>query len=159
MIPALTPEQTVATFAVTGLCVLLFFCFLRWILSGPVRPDPWDESITAQMQLPDATALCHRCVTPHLDHEHFCPNCGAAVGDYNNVLPFEQVFSEGEVFRHGTTEKLRATPLVIGGYFLLSAAAYTLFAPFYWFLLLRNLSRQSIVPIRSGEQPGSSPSP
>jgi hypothetical protein len=154
MIEATTPEETVATFALVGLGLVLIIFFLRWVLAGPAKPDPWDESISAQLQSPDATARCHRCVTPHADHLHFCPNCGVAVGDYNNLLPFEQLFSEGEVFRNGTTQRLRPTPLLIAGYILLSAAAYTLFAPFYWFFLLRNMRRQSIAPLGPEEPPG-----
>jgi hypothetical protein len=148
-----SPEHTIATLALTGLCMFGLGYLVRWLFTGPTRPDPWDETISAQIESTDATPLCHRCVTIHSHAAHFCPNCGAAVGDYNNVLPFEQLFSEGEVFRNGTTQRFRPTFLVVCGYLLLSAAAYMIFAPVYWFFLLRNLSRPAAVSIGGTEPP------
>jgi hypothetical protein len=141
-------EEAAGTFALAGLCLGLFvYVFLRWFRAGPVSPDPWDETISAQIESPGVTALCHRCVTPHADSEHFCPNCGVAVGDYNNVLPFEQLFSEGEVLRNGTTQPFRPTFLILAGYLLMSTTAYMVFAPVYWFFLFRNLIRHPMVPL------------
>jgi len=128
------------------------------VFTGPMKPDPWDETISAQMESIGAAPLCHRCLTPHLHHEHFCPTCGSAVGDYNNMLPFEQLFSEGEVFRNGTTRPVRPTFLVVTGYLLVSAAAYMAFAPVYWFFLLRNLIRQPAVSPGDGDSSPSFPS-
>jgi hypothetical protein len=63
------------------------------------------------------------------------------VGEYNNYLPFEYLFSEGEVLRNGTFLKLPRSFLVIGGYLLFSIAVYVIFAPIYWFFLFRNVLR------------------
>jgi hypothetical protein len=73
------------------------------------------------------------------DCAHFCPKCGAAVGDYNNLLPFEQIFSEGEVLRYGTNLNASRRPLVVVGYVLLSFAAYSIFAPVYLYFFFRKL--------------------
>ena len=152
-----TPEHKLATVAVAGLGVALIVYFWRWFFAGPLTPDPWDETVSAQIESANATPLCHRCVTTHAVHEHFCPNCGVAVGDYNNLLPFERLFSEGEVFRNGTAQGLRPTFLVVSGYLLMSTAAYAVFAPLYWFLLLRNLNRQADPPFSEAELPPVAP--
>jgi hypothetical protein len=140
----------VATIAL-GLCGL--YVSLRRFFAGPRSPDPWDETVTAQIESPDSDRLCHRCVTPHSDHEHYCPNCGAAVGDYNNLLPFEQLFSEGEVFRNGTTQRFKLTGPIMCGYLLASLAAYAIVAPIYWFFLLRSLVGRAPVAVNGGETP------
>jgi hypothetical protein len=37
MIEATTPEETVATFALVGLGLVLIIFFLRWVLAGPAK--------------------------------------------------------------------------------------------------------------------------
>lgn len=71
----------------------------------------------------------------------FCGNCGSAVGPYNNLMPYLNVFSEGEVFRNGVSSRLRNKPVIFIGYFLISLGSYAIFAPIYWFFLLSNLKR------------------
>ena len=56
-------------------------------------------------------------------------------------MPFIHIFSEGEVFRNGVADIMRATPLTIGGYLLSSLGNYLVFAPIYWFFLFKNLKR------------------
>jgi hypothetical protein len=58
----------VATIAL-GLCGL--YVSLRRFFAGPRSPDPWDETVTAQIESPDSDRLCHRCVTPHSDLQPF----------------------------------------------------------------------------------------
>ncbi len=137
-----SPEFTIATLAVVGLGVLGVVAWWRWFSSGPLKPDPWGEEIAAQLRDPDSAPVCHRCLQEQSDTAHFCPQCGAAVGDYNNLLPFERIFSVGEVLRNGLNFKVRRSPLVILGYLILPFFIFSLAAPFYWYQFLRNLSRK-----------------
>jgi hypothetical protein len=91
------------------------------------------------LQADDATLICYRCLTPQSEAAWFCPHCGSAVGPYNNLMPYVQVFSEGEVFRNGVSHRFRNRPLVLAGFILMVPAINPLFAPFYWFLLFKNL--------------------
>jgi hypothetical protein len=121
--------------------------FIRWLLSGPLKADPWGEAVATQIEAPDSAPVCHRCFIEHSDYAHFCPQCGAAVGDFNNLMPYEYVFSEGEVLRNGTALNTRRSIPVIVGYLLLSLAAYAIFAPVYWYFLLRNFFRGEREPV------------
>src|SRR5512138_2850328 len=80
--------------------------FLHWLFSGPVRADPWDELVAIQIASPESTPVCHRCFAECEESLHFCPRCGAAVGDFNNLLPYERLFSIGEVLRNGTSRQM-----------------------------------------------------
>lgn len=148
-----SPEQTIATIAVLGIILGFIVSFLRWLFAGPLTSDPWDQTITEAVDAPESLPVCHRCLTEHSSVVHFCPQCGAAVGDFNNMLPFEQLFSEGEVFRNGTLLKTPPTFLRVTGYFLLSLAAYSIFAPFYWFFLFRNFTQRELITMGEGEPP------
>lgn len=135
------PESQIATLAILGIVIAAVAYFIRWMFAGPVSPDPWEESVGAAVRDDTAQPVCHRCFTEHAETTCFCPQCGAAVGTYNNYLPFEYLFSEGEVLRNGTLLKMPRSFLVIGGYLLFSTAVYVIFAPIYWFFLFRNLLR------------------
>ena len=124
-----------------ALAGLVVWRMIAWVKNAPAVPDPWDAEIENGVQQPESVCLCHRCFTPTPPAGWFCEDCGGAVGPYNNLMPYVQVFSEGEVFRNGVTDKTRANPLVIGGYLLGSLSAYLVFAPVYWFFLFRNLRR------------------
>jgi hypothetical protein len=54
-------------------------------------------------------------------------------------MPYVQVFSEGEVFRNGTSGRFRKRPLILIGYFLMTLGMFPIFAPIY--LLLLNWKR------------------
>jgi len=151
-----TPEQAIASLAVLGIVIAFIASSIRWLFSGPRTPDPWDQTIADSVDAPEAIPVCHRCLTEHSSLVHFCPRCGAAVGDYNNMLPFEQLFSEGEVFRNGTMLRTQPTFLRVAGDFLLSLAAYSIFAPFYLFFLLRNLTQRP-ASVADGESGVTSP--
>jgi hypothetical protein len=113
-------------------------------LTQPMQlsPDPWSAEIDEILRDPDVLPLCHRCMTPHEARGWFCPNCGAAAGPYNNYMPFVCLFSEGEVLRAGTSGHFQRSPLTVAGYLLYSLATYSIFAPFYWYSLFKNLRRQ-----------------
>jgi hypothetical protein len=111
-------------------------------MKTPARADPWDIEITKAVEDPQALPLCHRCFTPQDHLGWFCPVCGAAVGRYNNWMPYVNVFSEGEVLRAGTKDHIRPSLLVIADYLLYSLAAYFVFAPMYWYFLFRNMRKR-----------------
>jgi len=113
---------------------------VRWVGAAPTTPVPWSAELETSLQEPDAVPVCHHCFTPCPPRGWFCENCGGAVGAYNNLMPYVNVFSIGEVFRNGVTEKLRINALMVGGYMLLSYH-YLVFAPIYWFFLFKNLKR------------------
>jgi hypothetical protein len=115
------------------------------------KPEPWGAEVEASVQADDATPICHRCLTPHSELAWFCEHCGGAVGTYNNLMPFVCVFSQGEVFRNGVSDKLRASPLIITGYLLYSLVSYAVFAPLFWFFFFKNLRRLKV------ESPDESP--
>jgi hypothetical protein len=90
-------------------------------------------------QLQAAPEICPHCSTPQPPTAWFCEHCGRAVGPYNNLMPYLQVFSEGEVFRNGASGQFRRRPLILAGYFLLGFGMLSFLAPIYWFSLLLNL--------------------
>ncbi len=111
---------------------------LLWIRSSPVRPDPWDAATQEAAEQPDAPEVCYHCAAPLPPASWFCEQCGRAVGPYNNLMPYVNAFSEGEVYRSGVMEHVRRSPLLVVGYLLISFS-YLIFAPIYWFLLFKNL--------------------
>jgi len=150
----------IAVLATAGVCIFALVRIIMWLFEGSRQPDPWDASVTAIVEAPDATRLCHRCLTPHDQTVHFCSECGAAVGDYNNLLPWVNVFSEGEVFRNGANLPVRRSPLVIGGYLFSSLAAYNIFGSgvvfvmlvfIFWFRFFQNLATQKTGENGAGE--------
>lgn len=113
----------------------------RWIQHLPVPPDPWDEQTARDLESAPLTEVCPKCSQPHPREHNFCEHCGAAIGAYNNVMPYVYLFSEGEVLRTGVTGKFRVNALTIGGFLIYSLMCYLIFAPIYWYLLLRNIRR------------------
>jgi hypothetical protein len=141
MFAASDPDLFVAQIAIGGLVLAGFWRIIVWVRNAPVRPDPWDAEFEQKMQDPDTLEFCHHCSTPQPPGAWFCEHCGSAVGPYNNLMPYVCVFSQGEVFRNGVTDKLAASPLTIVGYLLYSLGNYLVFAPIYWFFLFKNLKR------------------
>jgi hypothetical protein len=140
-----------------GGCILIAFGFLRllakWIQDASVGPDPWEQEVGQATDSPDVPEVCHRCSAPQAWGAWFCPHCGSAVGPYNNLMPYVNVFSQGEVLRNGATDRFRMRPLILIGYLLVSLEGYLIFAPVYWFFLLRNLRCRRDAPPQSAEAP------
>jgi hypothetical protein len=160
------PNMIVAGLGLAGLAVAAFWRFLVWIRDAPVTPDPWDAEVEQELSDPDAAEVCPHCLTEQPPTAWFCKGCGRAIGPYNNLMPYIQVFSEGEVLRNGTSERLRNSPLIPVGYFLLSLnlLAAVFVRPFgswllsliilmavtsYWISLLKNLKRSKAGPSES----------
>jgi hypothetical protein len=138
------PEMLVAFLATIALGIFAIWKSWHSLRRTQPTPDPWDETITAEMEKPEATPLCHRCLQPHSDSADFCSECGAPVGQYTNWLPFPQLFSIGHVLRTGTSGEFKRTPVTILGFILFSLAEYTLFAPIYWIIFLYKLSTPAL---------------
>lgn len=158
MLAVADPNMIVAELGLAVLVVAAFFRFLLWIREAPVTPDPWDAAVEQKLSEPETPEVCSHCSTPQPPDAWFCEGCGRAVGPYNNVMPFLDVFSEGEVLRNGTTERLRNSWLIPAGYFLMSlnllaaiivrpfdseAVRLLLVAAFlsYWIPMMKNWSR------------------
>jgi hypothetical protein len=114
----------------------------RWVRL-PATPDPWGQEIAEALESPDATPVCPHCQCPEMANRWFCPECGHAVGDYNNVSPYLYLFSLGEVLRAGTSGRFRKSWLTVTGFIILSLTEYVVFAPIYWFFLFRNLAHMN----------------
>jgi hypothetical protein len=143
--------MTIESICVLGAVAVVVYGIIRWFRSGKkVSQDPWGPEVEQLLQDPDLPPLCHRCFTPQSPGAWFCPECGAAVGQYNNYMPYLNAFSEGEVMRAGTHDHLRHSFLVVFGYICLSFSYY-IFAPVFWYYLFRNLSRHPQTP---GAGPG-----
>jgi hypothetical protein len=136
------PNQIVGELAIGGFALAGLWRLIIWIRDAPSNPDPWSAEIEESLQQADATPVCHRCLSPYPDDIWFCEACGAAVGPYNNFMPYVCIFSQGEVLRNGVTDKLRVSRLTIVGYLLYSLGNYLVFAPIYWFFFFKNLKRR-----------------
>ncbi|MGD0349390.1 MAG: zinc ribbon domain-containing protein [Verrucomicrobiota bacterium] len=135
------PYQVIAGFGVVFLCLVGLWRLTVWVREAPVKPDPWDAEVEQKLADPETVEVCPHCLTPQPPTAWFCGHCGKAVGPYNNLMPFVNVFSEGEVLRNGTTGRFRNRPLVVIGYLLITLGINPFFAPIYWFFLLSNLKR------------------
>jgi hypothetical protein len=127
---------------ILGIAVLIgggIWGLVRWVRRAATSPDPWDRSITEQLEQEQAVQLCHRCLAAQEESADFCPACGAPVGQYTNWLPYPYLFSIGHTLRIGTSGEYRRTRLTVLGFFLLGLAEYAVFAPVYWFMVLRRL--------------------
>jgi len=113
---------------------------LGWVRAAPLHPDPWDAATERAVEQAAAPEVCHHCAMPLPAGNWFCEHCGRAVGPYNNLMPYVNAFSEGEVYRCGVSERVRRSPMLIVGYLLISLS-YLIFAPVYWFLLFKNIFR------------------
>ena len=141
MLAASNPDLVVAQLAIGGLLLVGFWRLIGWVRNAPIRPDPWDAEIEQKLQQPETPETCHHCSTPQAPGAWFCNQCGASVGPYNNLMPYVQVFAEGEVYRNGMTARFRNRRLIALGFFLMTLAINPFFAPIYLCLLLPQLKR------------------
>jgi len=123
MIAASDPNMLIAKLAIGGLVIALCWRFLVWVRESPIKPDPWDAETDKKLSDEETPQACHHCSTPLSSVAWFCPHCGSAVGPYNNMMPYVQIFSEGEVFRNGMNQRFRNRSLVAIGYFLIIVPA------------------------------------
>lgn len=133
------PELLVGILGVGVLICGGIWGLVLWVRRASTSPDPWDRSITEELEQEQAVQLCHRCLAAQESSADFCPACGAPVGQYTNWLPYPYLFSIGHTLRIGTSGEYKRTRLTIFGFFLLGLAEYAVFAPVYWFMVLRRL--------------------
>ena len=118
----------------------------RWLrrLWSEFPPDPWPREIDAAVRSSEAVPLCIDCLYPQEAHRWFCPHCGKPTGDYVALMPYLQVLVMGELFRSGVLgppERRRGAQIFLVVY---SAAQYGVFAPLYWFWMLRKAQGEPI---------------
>jgi len=118
MLGVVDPNFVIGELGIAALVLAAFWYLIQWVRNAPISPDPWDAE--TEKQIHDATETCPHCSTPQPPTAWFCEYCGRAVGPYNNLMPYVLVFSEGEVLRNGTQDRLRKSPLIVLGYFLIS---------------------------------------
>jgi len=104
-------------------------------MSSEARPDPWPADV--EVKLKTAVPLCVNCLSPRSDYRRFCQNCGHPTGDFAALDPYQQLFLVGDVLRKGVIgppDKRVGVQLFL----IMSAIAqYSLFAPVYWFWMVR----------------------
>jgi hypothetical protein len=146
MLAASDPNLIIGGLGAGGLLLAALWRMIVWVRDAPARPDPWDAEVEKQLSEPDAVEVCPHCLTEQSPTAWFCQKCGRAVGPYNNLMPYVQIFSEGEVFRNGVAGRFRNRPLVLAGFVLIALSANLLFAPILLFFLLANWKRSGREP-------------
>ena len=114
-----------------------------WLRQAARTPDPWGAEIGSALEDPNAVPVCPHCLTPQQHNGWFCPECASTVGRYSNWLPGVYIFSIGEAFRRGITERIRCNLLLITGYALVTLSHFSLLAPISWIFLFNNFHRAS----------------
>jgi hypothetical protein len=137
-------EQWVFQIGMAVLAAWVIRAFIVWVREAQPKPDPWGSEVDQLLKDDLLPRTCPRCSAPHEDTAWFCPECGAAVGDYNNCNPYLGAFSLGEVLRTGTFGRFKISPLVVLGYVVWPVAIPIsglgcLYAPVYWTLFALNL--------------------
>ncbi|MDB6056256.1 MAG: hypothetical protein JWO95_100 [Verrucomicrobiales bacterium] len=134
----------VAVVIFLGVCIYRLVQRFRRLIP---TADPWSDDVQASVCDENAVPVCHRCFTGQEPNTLFCPKCGTAVGDYNNILPWVQVFSEGEVLRNSLFDRVRVNVLTIVGFFVFTVALGCLtgiglmLMPFLWVMFVKNIVR------------------
>ena len=107
-------------------------------------PDPWPAELHEQIHAIDALPVCHRCFLPFEHHsgQLFCADCGAAVGPYNNLIPFIRNYSAGEVMRGGVGPEAHFSPFTVIGYLWWSSSQFMFLSVIYHIRFLRNILRK-----------------
>ncbi len=123
-----------ATIISIGSCIRSWWC-------SQETPDPWPAELDAAVRSPDAVPVCHRCMKPCDRAVWFCPECGAAIGPFNNSMPYLQLFSIGEALRSGVGPEAHFSAFRTLAYLSIGLVQYTLFAPLYFIRLYRNYKR------------------
>src|ERR1700761_8578167 len=142
MLAASDPNQTIIGFGIGAFILAALWRLIIWVRDAPAKPDPWDAEVEQQLQ--NAPEACPHCSTPQPSNAWFCSHCGRAVGPYNNLMPYLQIFSEGEVLRNSAHVNTKKHPFIMVGYFLLGFAFIPFFLlPLYWFSLARRFWRSN----------------
>ena len=137
----MNPESKVGAFVLVALVLLGCWRIFVWFRNAKPTPNPWDEKTEESIQQPDASQICRRCLEPHEEFARYCPHCGIPVDSMVPLSPFHYAFAIGDVLLTGTQRKFPVNWLTITGFVFLSTIQYMVFAPVYWFRLIRNIKR------------------
>ncbi len=110
---------------------------LRRTLAEGRKSDPWPEEVGAALDEATAVPLCTNCLFPEEGFHWFCPHCAFPTGDCVAVNPYLQIFVSGECLRRGVMgppEQRLGPQLFLALY---AVNQYTIFAPVYWFWMIR----------------------
>ena len=130
----------IETFAIAVIVGLALYRILLWLMEAARTADPWGPEVKEALDKPDALPLCPHCLAPQDHNGWFCPECGSTVGRYSNYLPNVYIFSIGEAFRRGISERVRPRSLIVIGYALVSLCFLSVLAPIAWIFLFKRLA-------------------
>ena len=138
MSPAQDFDAQKAIALVAGGLALAIFLFRKIrAMAAEAPPDPWPQEVDVAVKAREAIPVCTNCLFPQEGHRWFCPHCGYPAGEYVTTMPYLQIFAVGEVFRRGVLgppEKGFARKAFLVIY---SVCEYAIFAPVYWFWMVR----------------------
>ena len=143
MIAVSDPSLIVGEYGIAIVVGYFFWRLIVWVRNSPPTPNPWDAEVDAKLEDPQTHQICPHCSTPQEPGAWFCDHCGSAVGPYNNLMPFVNCFSQGEVFRNGSFGRYRHRPLILAGFILISLTSFLILAPVYIFFVIRNWRGQA----------------
>ena len=135
-------ETRFGMLAALALCCLGVWMLFRRLIKTPTTPDPWDDRVALVLESDEAIPLCHCCLAQHSPEADFCPECGASVGKYTNLLPYPYLFSIGHALRIGAFGKFKRSALTAFLIMPLVWLSIDFFAPTYWSRFLRNVVQQ-----------------
>lgn len=114
-----------------------FARLLRNYFTNTRSPDPWSGDIDRETRKRSAIPICTNCLSPQFGHHWFCPNCRFPSGNFVHVMPYLYLFTLGEVLRRGVTGPPEKGAFRKLGLVILSFQSYAVFAPIYWFWMVR----------------------
>lgn len=114
-------------------------------------PDPWPAEIDAAVKDPAAVPLCCNCLYPQEANPWRCPHCGFPVGEYVALNPYLQLFLVGEVLRKGVIGPPERRVGVQVFLVVFSLGQYAVFAPIYWYWMVRRAQGKPICAERRRE--------
>jgi hypothetical protein len=148
---SLSPEITAARIiAWVSAGAALVGPFVWWVhsIARHAPADPWPEEIDHAVRAREAVPLCVNCLCSQDDHPWFCPHCGYPAGEYVTMMPYLQIFAVGEVFRRGVIGPPEKGFALKAFFVLYSISELSVFAPIYWFWMVRKARGKPICQAR-----------
>jgi hypothetical protein len=133
--PSLTYAEELVLIAALALAAILGL--IAWWRRLPVTANPWPADVEAAVNDPDAVPLCFNCLAPQDPPRWFCRHCGHPTGENVAVMHFLYIFLIGEMYRRGVNGPPEKSAWMSAFLAFASISFYGLFAPVYWFWLLR----------------------
>ena len=145
--PDIDPQKIVAIVAVAVALAIILTRRIRE-LAAKIPPDPWSREIDLAVKAREATPVCVNCLQPQEGHRWFCPHCAYPSGDYVTMMPYLQIFATGEVLRRGVMGRPEPGVARKAFFVIFSASEYAIFAPVYWFWMVRKACGKPICHVR-----------